>query len=290
MTLQIWTDFTRHYTLVDLQMVTDKNRALYTKWRRITHYQTLKSFRTKQTHAKMNVLKKSVSNWYPLTGWNLLALFRLSAHILFLWMRLEYELADWLSTLGIETVLIWFDCVSPWCSFVLLLASVSVAMMLCWYGYANKNNNSNSVSYIQMLSYSTTTCCYRTGLYYILWGSSRNVGSWNVRLYSMLLSVDQQYIVIFRMTCISQQHNLVSARTFSMFSTNSIWCVYVLHTARKSHWQKNCTKSDLSGQTETDFQKCDLNRISNPHLNVSWNRWRKNRIWTDSLKKAIVWS
>ncbi len=166
----------------------------------------------------------------------------------------------------------------PWCSFVLLLALVSVAMMLCWYGYANKNNNSKLV--IQMLSYSTTTCCHRTGLYYILWGSSRNVESWNVRLYSVLLSVDQQYIVIFRLTCTSQQHNLVSARTFSMFSTNSIWCVYVLHTARKSHWPKNCTKSDLSGQTETDFQKCDLNRISNPHLNVSWNRWQSFRLET----------
>ncbi len=34
----------------------------------------------------------------------------------------------------------------PWCSFVLLLAFVSIAIMLCCYGYANKNNNSNSVS------------------------------------------------------------------------------------------------------------------------------------------------
>ncbi len=33
-----------------------------------------------------------------------------------------------------------------WCSFILLLAFVSIAIMLCWYGYANKNNNSNSVS------------------------------------------------------------------------------------------------------------------------------------------------
>ncbi len=37
--------------------------------------------------------------------------------------------------------------------------------------------------------------------------------------------VGQQYIVIFHLTCTSQQHSLVSAKTLSMFSTNHImWC------------------------------------------------------------------
>ncbi len=69
----------------------------------------------------------------------------------------------------------------------------------------------------------------------ILRGSSRNVGSWNVQIYSMLIIlrwsqnskrwVGQQYIVIFHLTCTSQQHSLVSAKTLSMFSTNHImWC------------------------------------------------------------------
>ncbi len=34
--------------------------------------------------------------------------------------------------------------------------------------------------------------------------------------------VDQEYIVIFCLTCILQQGNLVSAKTFSMFSTNNV--------------------------------------------------------------------
>ncbi len=35
--------------------------------------------------------------------------------------------------------------------------------------------------------------------------------------------VDQQYIVIFRSTCSLQQHSLVSAETFSVFSVNNVW-------------------------------------------------------------------
>ncbi len=47
-----------------------------------------------------------------------------------------------------------------------------------------------------------------------------------------------------------------------------VWRAYVLHGVRmwKSH-----TKSNLSGQTETDFQKCDLN--FKPHMNVACNRF-----------------
>ncbi len=40
----------------------------------------------------------------------------------------------------------------------------------------------------------------------------------------------------------------------------NIWRVYVLHGVRT--WKSNA-KSDLTIQTETDFQKCDLNRIPN---------------------------
>ncbi len=72
--------------------------------------------------------------------------------------------------------------------------------------------------------------------------------------------VYKQYIVFFRLTCTLQQHKLVSAKMFSMFSakTSDVFTFYLLWGHGKSF-----AKSDQTGQTETDLQKCDLNRIPN---------------------------
>jgi len=39
-----------HQTLADFEKVMEKNCTSYTKWLRITHYQTFKSFLPQQTH------------------------------------------------------------------------------------------------------------------------------------------------------------------------------------------------------------------------------------------------
>ncbi len=83
----------------------------------------------------------------------------------------------------------------------------------------------------------------------------------------------------------------------------NVWRVYVLRGVRT--W-KSYAKSDLTVQTETDFQKCDLNtnvaqngfaqigfhvvRCHSDYLNMIGfqSDLHKNRIWADSLNEATV--
>lgn len=70
-----------------------------------------------------------------------------------------------------------------------------------------------------------------------------------------------RYIVIFHST--SQQHKLVSAKTFSMFFTSKVRCVNMLRGMRKQHRLKSHAKSNQSSlRNETDFH-CDLITIWN---------------------------
>ncbi len=70
-----------------------------------------------------------------------------------------------------------------------------------------------------------TICCYLgMGVSQLC----RNVGSWKAQIYSVSSGlksqtcVEQQYIDIFCLICSTQPHNLVSVKTFSMFSTSNI--------------------------------------------------------------------
>ncbi len=99
---------------------------------------------------------------------------------------------------------------------------------------------------IQMLSYRRGCAVV---LYFVFWGSGRNTGSLNVRLYSVLPSPLLFYVCFFvsatfktqrgtytssilfffHLTCTSQWHKLVSAKMFSMFSakTSDVFTFYV---------------------------------------------------------------
>ncbi len=98
-------------------------------------------------------------------------------------------------------------------------------------------------------------------LYFVLWGSGRNAGSKTQRgAYTSS--------ILFYSACTSQRHKLVSAELFSMFSAKNVWRVYVF-TWRED--VKNYAKLDLTVQTKSDFQKCDLNRKFKPQTNVARN-------------------
>lgn len=129
---------------------------------------------------------------------------------------------------------------------------------------------------IQMLSYRRGCAVV---LYFVLWGSGRNAGSLNMRLYSVLPSP----LLFFFFVSTTFKHKYKEVRILAVycffpldlhFATTqacfckdvkevfwkNVWRVYVLRGVRT--W-KSYAKSDLTGQTETDFQKCDLNRIPN---------------------------
>lgn len=114
---------------------------------------------------------------------------------------------------------------------------------------------------IQMVSYNMMTfCCCR--LYWILWGRDRNIRSWNA-LPSLQRSQNSK-------VCVSRpsvycNFPLDTLQRRSVCFLNNVWhgggglCVCCV---RKWQTKKIYVKSNLNSQTETDFQKCDLSKIS----------------------------
>ncbi len=126
---------------------------------------------------------------------------------------------------------------------------------------------------------------YRRGcavvLYFVLWGSGRHAGSLNMRLYSVLPSpLFSFFFFLFfvsatfktqRGACTSgilffpawlalrNDTSLFLQRCSACFLQKRLTC---LRLRGVRTWKSNA-KSDLTVQTETDFQKCDLNRITN---------------------------
>ncbi len=116
-------------------------------------------------------------------------------------------------------------------------------------------------------------------LYFVLWGSGRYAGSLNMRLYSVLPS--PQFSFFFFLSPLLSKYKEVRVLGVYCFfpldlhfaTTQACFCKDVQHVFRKNVWRvyvlrgvrtwKSNAKSDLTVQTETDFQKCDLNRIPN---------------------------
>ncbi len=134
-------------------------------------------------------------------------------------------------------------------------------------------------SAIQILSYCLGCAVV---LYFVLWGSGRNAGSLNMRLYSVLpTSTTFLFCFLFFLSPLLSKHKEVCilavycfipldlhfATTQACFCKDvqqifckNVWRIYVLRGVRT--W-KSYAKSDLTVQTKSDFQKCDLNRIPN---------------------------
>ncbi len=114
------------------------------------------------------------------------------------------------------------------------------------------------------------------------WLSCRHAGSLNMRLYSVLPSPLLWVLFYFIFFCLllSKHKEVLILAVYCFFPLDlhfattqacfckdvkdvfwkNVWHVYVLRGVRT--W-KSYAKSDLTSQTETDFQKCDLNRIPN---------------------------
>ncbi len=138
---------------------------------------------------------------------------------------------------------------------------------------------------IQMLSYRRGCAVV---LYFVLWGSGRNAGSLNVWLYSvlptsatLLLFIFFIFILFYFLPPLLSKHKEVHILAVYWFNpldlhfatTQACFCRDVQHVFCKNVWRvyvlrgvrtwKSYAKSDLTVQTKSDFQKCDLNRIPN---------------------------
>lgn len=136
-------------------------------------------------------------------------------------------------------------CSDPICgAFWFWRRSALVSMAKRWYVYVKTTITAIRFS-MQMLSHNMMTFCHHAGL--LRFTSQRQKHRTRHLHWSQNSKrcVDQQYVVIFHLTLTQQQHNLASAKTSSMFSTNNVWCVYC-YVAWESDVKRGYAKSDLS--------------------------------------------
>ncbi len=140
-------------------------------------------------------------------------------------------------------------------------ALVSVVMPLRCYAYAKNNSNSNTVCITNFVLPSRLRC----SIIFRLVRQRQTSATLLFFLLSPLLSKHKE-VRILAVYCFIPL-DLHFATTQACFCKDvqhvfckSVWCIYILRGVRT--W-KSYAKSDLTVQTETDFQKWDLNRITN---------------------------
>ncbi len=123
---------------------------------------------------------------------------------------------------------------------------------------------------------------YRRGcavvLYFVLWGSGRNAGSCAALFRAAVSAIFLFFVFVSLLLSKHKEVRVLAVYCFfpldlHFATTQACFCKDVQHVFCKNVWRvyvlrgvrtwKSYAKSDLTVQTETDFQKCDLNRIPN---------------------------
>ncbi len=125
-------------------------------------------------------------------------------------------------------------------------------MPLLCYAYANNNSNSNTVCNTDVVA--VMLLCYISSCEAA--AETQEAKHKEVRILAVYCFIPLAL------------RNDTSLFLFSMFSAKNFWRVYVF-TWRED--VKNYAKFDLTVQTKSDFQKCDLNRKFKPQTNVARN-------------------
>ncbi len=163
----------------------------------------------------------------------------------FVHIRMESDLNNWLSTQHIATVQIWFVCQVLFRFYWMCIGFYGNAIACC-YAYAKNNSNSNTFCNTDVALPSQLCCCI---LYFVFFVSAtfktqRGAYTSSILFYSAWLALrNNTSLFLQRCSACFLQKRL----TYLRFA----WREAV----------KNYTKSDLTVQTKSDFQKCDLNRI-----------------------------
>ncbi len=152
-----------------------------------------------------------------------------------------------------------------------MVTNAGVTAVLYTHGMIIYGTHSRIWMRLSLLKLAVCTCpicCRHGGLYFVLWGIGRKAGSWNVQLYSVLPSLlvsklkEVRILAVYYFSSWLALHLTSTQACFCkdiqhVFYKN-LWCVYVLRGVRM--W-KSYAKSDLTGQTQIDFQKCSLKQI-----------------------------